>query len=193
MLSDYRIYIVVSQTGTVVSRIIQFFTKDKYNHSSISLNPELTNMYSFGRLYPRFPLPGGFIQENIYTKVFALHPNTNFIVFEVNITQEQYNKLNNIIADMIKRPHLYSYNLFGLFFAALHKEHKAKNKYYCSEFVKYVLEQSGIINKNELPTICKPMELMNIHGHVIYEGSLDEYKNNSYHHYNTHNSPLLTN
>ena len=44
-----KLYIVITQTGTWFSKVVQMFTKDPYNHSSLSLNEDLTDMYSFGR------------------------------------------------------------------------------------------------------------------------------------------------
>ena len=46
------VYVVVSQTGTILSLMLKFFTKAKYNHASISLDNKLDEMYSFGRKYP---------------------------------------------------------------------------------------------------------------------------------------------
>ena len=43
------IYLVMSQTGTILSKAIKGVTCDQYNHISISLDPSLECMYSFGR------------------------------------------------------------------------------------------------------------------------------------------------
>lgn len=44
-----NIYIVLTQTGTLLSRIIKFLTQGQYNHASIGFDEELNYMYSFGR------------------------------------------------------------------------------------------------------------------------------------------------
>lgn len=172
---DYKLYIVISQTGTIFSQIIRLFTKDPYNHSSISLNEELTDMYSFGRKYARLPLPGGFIQECIGKKVFATHPNTTMIVYELTVTKAQYHKVKKIVRRMRQQRKAYAYNLLGIVFVAFHKERKAHNKYYCSEFVKHVLVESGIVDESELPSMCKPMDFLQVHGTKIYEGRMNSY------------------
>lgn len=41
------IYIVLSQTGTVLSRVLRLFTRAEYNHVSIALDENLDYMYSF--------------------------------------------------------------------------------------------------------------------------------------------------
>jgi hypothetical protein len=55
-----KVYIVLTSTTTYLARIIRTYTKDEYSHSSISLDKELNQMYSFGRLNPYIPWWGGF-------------------------------------------------------------------------------------------------------------------------------------
>ena len=55
-----QLYIVISQTGTLLSRILKQITGAEYNHASISLSRDLERMYSFGRRHPYNPFWGGF-------------------------------------------------------------------------------------------------------------------------------------
>ena len=41
-----QLYIVISQTGTLLSRILKQITGAEYNHASISLSRDLERMYS---------------------------------------------------------------------------------------------------------------------------------------------------
>ena len=50
-----QLYIVISQTGTLLSRILKQITGAEYNHASISLPRDLERMYSFGRRHPYNP------------------------------------------------------------------------------------------------------------------------------------------
>ena len=47
-----QIYFVITNTGTILSKIVIKFMKDEYSHASISLDKKLKQMYSFGRLNP---------------------------------------------------------------------------------------------------------------------------------------------
>ena len=47
-----NIYLILTYTGTVLSKIIKNYTKDEVSHVSISLDVELKQMYSFARLNP---------------------------------------------------------------------------------------------------------------------------------------------
>ena len=44
-----KIYIVLTHTGTTLSKIIKTYTKDEFSHVSIALDNKLQEMYSFGR------------------------------------------------------------------------------------------------------------------------------------------------
>ena len=51
-----KIYIILTQSGTLFSKTIRFFTGKPYNHASIGLNESLDEFYSFGRKVPTNPL-----------------------------------------------------------------------------------------------------------------------------------------
>ena len=44
-----QIFIVITQTGTMLSRILKRITGAEYNHASLSPSQDLTTMRSFGR------------------------------------------------------------------------------------------------------------------------------------------------
>ena len=60
-----KIYIILTYTGTILSKIVKIYTRRENSHVSISLNEDLTKMYSFGRLNPYNPFSGGFVHEEI--------------------------------------------------------------------------------------------------------------------------------
>ena len=60
-----KIYIMLTFTGTTLSRVIKIYTRNDYSHASIALDPELSECIVFGRKKPRNPFIGGFIKEKI--------------------------------------------------------------------------------------------------------------------------------
>lgn len=70
-----QLYIVISQTGTLLSRILKQITGAEYNHASISLSRDLERMYSFGRRHPYNPFWGGFVIESPRTGTFKRFRN----------------------------------------------------------------------------------------------------------------------
>ena len=88
-----KLYLIQSCTGTVLSNIIKGYTKNQYTHISISLDKELNDMYSFGRLNPYNPFWGGFVHEYVDKGTFARFYNTDSAIWELEVTEEQYNKV----------------------------------------------------------------------------------------------------
>ena len=78
-----NVYVVLTQTGTLVSSIIRRYTKDPYNHASIAFDRSLDVMYSFGRKHRYNVLNNGFIEENFNRGLFAVFPNAKCLILEI--------------------------------------------------------------------------------------------------------------
>ena len=173
-----EIYIILTHTGTVLSRIIRCYTKDEYSHVSIALDKNLENMYSFGRLKPYTPLLAGFVQEYINKGTFRRFYNTQAKIFSMQITDEQYEKVRNIIEEFKANKSKYKFNMIGLCSAGFNIKIHPKNYFYCAEFVKYILDNVGI--ELGLPRVVKPEHFKDVKElKEIYAGLLREYKTNN--------------
>lgn len=169
-----KIYIVLTHTGTLLSRLIKYFTKDEFSHSSIALDMELKEMYSFGRLNPYNPFIGGFVHESIHNGTFKRFYNTYTKVYSFEITDVQYVKIKNQIKQIGEERENYTFNVMGLLAAGLHKKIGKEHSFYCAEFVKYILENAGI--DTGLPRVIKPEDFKQLGGlEEIYEGMLRKY------------------
>ena len=170
-----KVYIVLSQTGTILSRILKLFTRDRYNHSSIALTEDLQAMYSFGRLHPYNPFRGGFVQESPDGGTFKRFKNTRARVLEIEVSSAAYDAVVAIIHEMLDDQRRYHYNYWGLILAAIRIPFKKRYCYYCSEFVKYLALCMELPEAEKLPAIVKPMHLMSIPHTTVYEGILRDY------------------
>ena len=169
-----RIYIILTHTGTMLSRLIKSYTKDEFSHVSIALDYKLEKMYSFGRLNPYNPFIGGFIHEGISFGTFKRFKSTNANVYSLEVTDQQYKDIEEIINYIKNTKELQKFNIIGLFAAGFHKKISFKNSFYCAEFVKYVLENSNI--KVNLPEAIKPEDFKKLENiELIYSGKLKDY------------------
>jgi hypothetical protein len=76
-----------------------------------------------------------------------------------------------------KNKKAYSYNYLGLIGAAFNIPIRSKQRYFCSQFVAYVLERSGIRIFNKNYALVKPRDIrVNPYLVSIYEGILSEYR-----------------
>lgn len=171
-----QLYIVISQTGTLLSRLLKLITGAEYNHASLSVSADLEQMYSFGRLHPYNPFWGGFVMESPHKGTFKRFDNTKVVVIAVEINEERYIEICNYLQWMYLEKEKYHYNYLGLFLAAFHIKYAKSNCYYCSEFVKDILTKGKINGTDCLLAIVQPIHFLQIPHKEIYCGILKEYK-----------------
>ena len=169
-----RIYLILTYSGTILSRIIKIYTRDEFAHVSISLDEELNQMYSFGRLNPYNPFIGSFVHEGINIGTFKRFRKTQTAVYSIMISDEQYKKIKETIKLIRECPIAYKFNIIGLFGAGFNIRIHMRHSFYCAEFVKYLLEKARV--KNNLPEIIKPEDFKRLDNiRLEYKGSLCEY------------------
>lgn len=176
MREEKQVFIVLTQTGTILSRILKVITGAEYNHSSISLEEDLSYMYSFGRIFPYNPFIGGFVKEGKAIGTFKRFHNTDATVLSVTISDDKYNDMKLYLAEMYKRKGNYHYNYKALFLAIFGITFRKEKCYYCSEFVRDTLIQFDIVPKSYLPDIVKPIDFFKVpESKKIYTGKLKSY------------------
>ncbi|MBR2473772.1 MAG: hypothetical protein IKB51_01935 [Clostridia bacterium] len=172
-----KIYIVISQTGSIVSKFIRIVTRDRYNHVSISLDKELKNMYSFGRVHTYNAFIGGFVKESVENGTFKRFvKNTVACIMELEVTSEKYDEIVKDLAEMYRHKGEYHYNYKGLFLAMFGKSRHKIHTFYCSEFLQNFLEKHGISEPRPDTKVIKPMDFLEMpNGKVIFEGRLRDF------------------
>lgn len=171
-----KIYIVMTQTGTLLSRVLKLLSKDTYNHASIALDDKLEEMYSFGRLNAYNPFVGGFVKESPNYGTFKRFSNTDAMIVTLEITCEQYENVKKMLSLMYLEKEKYHYNYKGLFAAFFVKQIKKINRFYCSEFVKHVLTENGIVSESVFREITHPADFCDIPAcKMVYVGKLRRY------------------
>lgn len=169
-----KIYIVLSYTGTILSRIVKLYTRKEYSHVSISLDKNLDHMYSFGRLNPYNPFIGGFVQESPNYGTFKRFKKTKTKIYSMEVSDEDYELIKETIEDISANRKCYKFNVMGLITVMGHYHLKRERCFYCAEFVKHVLSSSNL--ELNLPEIIKPDDFQKVNGmDVIYIGRLKDY------------------
>lgn len=169
-----KIFIILTHTGTVLSRIITGYTGSEFSHISIALDQELNQMYSFGRLNAYNPFVGGFVHEYIDKGTFKRFKNTKCKIYAFQIEDNQYETIKQEIGKVEINKEQYKFNYVGLFAAGFNLRITPKQSFYCAEFVKYVIESAGI--NTGLPQVIKPEDFKNMQElKEIYSGKLKNY------------------
>ena len=167
-----KIYIVLTKTNTVLSRIISVIKNDDYTHSSISLNKDLDNMYSFGRKNRYNPFVGCFVTENLDKGVFGWHKNLKGMVLEIEVTNEQYERAEKLINEFILNSNKYKYSYIGLIDSLFNKEKHYNDRFLCSEFVYYILSKIEAADLQKSRNLIRPQDFLKIESKILFEGNL---------------------
>lgn len=167
------VYIILTDTGTVFTKMIRMFTRKRLNHASLSFDKELEMTCSFGRKRMNNPFIGGFVKENMRDHFFG---EANCAIYRCSVTEENYQKMLSYVREIEARQSSYTYNFLGLFGVLLAKEIKRPHAFFCSEFVATVLQRGGISVSGKLPCFVKPDDLAACKKAVfLYEGRVEEY------------------
>ena len=174
---EQHVYIVISQTGTLLSRLLKLVTKAEYNHASISLVPDLNTMYSFGRKNAYNPFLAGFVTESTRFGTFKRFSETRIVVLDIAVTEEQYQAIQRRISTMLTLKKHYHYNYLGLWLAGLRICYRRKRTFYCSEFVKDILAKQDITGVRQLHSIVQPIHFLSLPtARPVYTGLLRDFR-----------------
>lgn len=171
-----KIYIVLTHTGTNLSKIIKKWTKDEFSHVSIALDEDLDEMYSFGRLHPYNPFWAGLVHEKQNEDTFKRFKKTKAAIYSIEVDDEKYSIIRNTVYRMYRNRKKYKFNIIGLLAIGFHKSIQKENWFYCAEFVKYVFDKAHL--DFDLPnTMIRPEDFKSIENKDLeYYGLFRKYK-----------------
>lgn len=168
-----ELFLVYSANNSWLSKIIKYYTKEHYNHVSLSLTKDLNTTYSFGRKELSNPFIGGFVQEDFWNPFFL---NSDCSIYSITITPEQYNQLEQRLHHFHHNQHAYRYNFLGLLALSMDVDFERRHAYFCSEFVATLLQESRIIPTDKKAQFVKPLDLINDQPFQhIFEGKMVDY------------------
>ncbi|MDR7856836.1 hypothetical protein [Tissierella sp.] len=175
-MKKHTIYILLTYSGSVLSKVINKYTKEPYSHVSIAFDEELKELYSFGRLRPRNPIFAGFVREDIESGTYARFPQTTCALYSLEINNIQYRKLMRELQKFKKDGDKYGYNLIGLIGVMVNYPVERKYNYFCSQFVSSLLNNSGIKLINKHTALTSPRDFRECKElNLVYEGNLQNY------------------
>ncbi len=161
-----KITVLLTKYSDYISWIVYHIGGRGYTHSSIALEGE-DCYYSFNYR--------GFAIETL--EKHKRRGVEKCVAYELEIPEADYNKIKQKIFEISVKKEVYSYTKYGLLLAILKIPYKCENKYFCSQFVAELLNDSGGIKLNRnvntyLPNhFCKELNdnkhLKNIHYNVL--------------------------
>lgn len=157
-----NLYLMISHTDTGIGRIIRTISHYKYNHVSLSLDPDFRNWTAFARYRQDATFYGGLVSEPV-ERFLAKGYDTTVRIFKLEITEKKYRKLKHLFARADQPESGLLYNYFDILAAIFRRRARIPGAYTCLGFACAVLRKSYLTIK-ELND--------DLQAHMIYEGSL---------------------
>lgn len=167
-----HVYIVLTRTNSVISRLIHLVTQDDYTHAALALDRELQEMYSFARKYTFNPFIGRFKHEHLDEGLYKLSKRLPGVVLELDVSPKEYAEVRATVQEFIDNSYRYKYNCRGLLYGLLKKTTTRDDRFLCSQFVYHVLHQAGIVDFQMPANLVKPQDFLKLPGRVVYQGDL---------------------
>ena len=170
MMTENKIYILLTDTSSFLAKMIKLYTKRRYNHASISFDLELSEVYSFGRKKAGNPINGGFVKEDVEQGLFK---EANCAIYSLTVTEVQMQKMKRYIQEIEEKKEEYRYNFIGLFGFIIKRPIKRDKALFCSQFVASVLKVCNIVDFKQPLSLVAPHHLQEVPKlKLVYEGKL---------------------
>ncbi len=169
------IYILLTRTNTVFSRLIHQATGSEYTHVSLSMDSSLDCLYSFARRNLYFPLNAGFVVESLHTGIFGQRKNTPCALYEIKVSEQTYRRVDLYMQAFKSNRQDYDYNFLGLFLCLFDIPLRRKHHFFCSQFVAEVLENTGALHCHKIPSLMRPSDFHYLSElNPIYQGTISQ-------------------
>ena len=157
------------------TKTIGLYTRAPFNHTSLALNEDLSQIYSFGRKNPINPFIAGFVREN-ETGIYDYYKKTICEIYKLEVDADIYRKIKKSIRLFEIDKDSYNYNLIGLFGVIANRPVNRKKAYFCSQFVDAVLVQNGVELFDKPSGLVTPKDFQCCRAlNMIYQGRFIDY------------------
>lgn len=157
---------------TNIGKLIRVALRSKYNHAAISLDKDLTSLYSFARYNHNSPLAAGFVNERLSRYYHFGNPPIK--IFKIKLNKKELKRVKRELKIFELNQNGYFYNLISAVLTPFRRRYPLKNSYTCIEFTVHML---GIIGKVKNETghyNFKKLE-EELESNFYYEGNLYDY------------------
>ena len=169
---ERQIYILLTNTRSLFSTAIGFYTRQAFNHVSIAIHEDFEQIYSFGRRNPNNPVIGGFVDE-VETQIFEYFAGTSCVVLKRRVSEIEYQRITDAIRRFDVERLSYGYNLLGFAGFMVNYPIKRSRSYFCSQFVSDIIKEGGIDWITKPSELVKPSDFLYLDGiQEIYRGDL---------------------
>ena len=167
------IYILLTRSGTLLSKLVYAATGASYTHASMAFDAELSCLYSSTRKNGYTMFPAGPSKEYLNKGVFRLRDDAPCVLYALEVSDEAYVRALRRTEEFMRHSEEYSFNILGLILCALHIRWQRRRHYFCSQFVSEVLQKSGALELPKPSTLMHPSDYAELPElRCLYRGTL---------------------
>lgn len=169
-----KMYLLLINSETIFTKFLRIFTKDEYNHVVFTFDDDCEKMYTYARWVTWMPILAGFEVENIGKGILKKKPLTECKIYEVNITDDQYEILGARLKPFLTKSKVrHWYNFPALAYIKLKIPYYNTRNFVCSTFVAFMI--GDMIDLNKVFTHVVPNDYLDLKLPLVYEGKLAKY------------------
>ena len=159
-----KLYLFLSRTDSIASKIVHFFTKTTYTHASLSFDEDCVYLYSSGRKKGFKMFPAGPTRESLYRGFFGRDDHTPCVLYSFDVPDEVFDKARAEIEYFMEHNDDYKFSAWGIIACKFGIRWERKNKYFCSQFVAEILTRSGAVSLGKPSCLVHPRDYQKIEG-----------------------------
>lgn len=169
------IYILLTKSDTILSRLVHLVTADAYTHVSISFDDGLQTLYSSSRKNGYTLFPAGPCTEQLNEGYYRRHARIPCMLYELPVSDESYMRAKDEVRKIMCREQDYHFNILGLILCQLNIPYHRKHHFFCSQFVSEILSRSHALKIPKDTTLMKPSDYMEMPElNCLYQGRVGE-------------------
>lgn len=169
------IYIMLTRSETVLSKLVHFVTKDTYTHASLSFDSDLATFYSSSRKNGRTMFPAGPCRETLRSAYYQRHDHIPCVVYELHVSDEAYASAKREVAAIMAEADRYHFNIIGLLLCRMGIPYHRKHYFFCSQFVSEILQRSRALELPKDTSLMRPIDCAHLPGLLCrFQGYLHE-------------------
>lgn len=166
------VYILLTRTSSILSRIIRRLTRAAYTHAALALDDEFEETYSFTRRNPHLVWPAGLARENLWRGLYFARRDPPCRVYRLRVTEEEYERICCRVREMYTQRKRYHYNYIGVAANYFGHHYTTPRRFFCSEFVASMVAP-GMPAAAICPSRTRPMDFVEMAGlECVYEGTV---------------------
>lgn len=156
------IYIMLTRSGTILSKIVHLITRDTYTHASISFDNDLNALYSSSRKNGRTLFPAGPCRESLHSGYYKCHAQIPCVVYKLQVSDEAYEKAKQEVSAIMAEADEYHFNIIGLLLCRFNIPYHRKHYFFCSQFVSEILQRSKALELPKDTSLMRPNDYMRL-------------------------------